>query len=48
MATAIVLPAFNDRQKCNPLKINEPMTSKWRQKCSPLQIIEPLTEKTWG
>ena len=36
------------RQKCSPLQINEPMTSKWRQKCSPLQIIAPLTKKTWG
>ena len=35
------------RQKCSPLQITEPMTSKWRQKCSLLQIIEPLTEKTW-
>ena len=34
-------------QKCSPLQIIEPRTSKWRQKCSLLQIIEPLTEKTW-
>jgi len=43
------------RQKCSPLQIIEPLTSKRRQKCSPLQIIEsltskiiePLIEKTW-
>ena len=50
----IALPAAVDqilnqwRQKCSPLQITEPKTSKWRRKCSRLQIIEPLTEKTWG
>ena len=33
------------RQKCSPLQIIEPLTSKWCQKCSPLQIIESLTSK---
>ena len=33
------------RQKCSPLQIIKPLTSKWSQVCSTLQIIKPLTSK---